>query len=231
MQKLLFILVCSTILFSCKKQDDVTVSFTFKTTNKTPNNRPYQLSATKTKILFSNFVYVDKDNNEVVVKDVFLVTSTDNSFQFKLPSGNYTKFKFSFGLDSIKNNSIPSSFPASSPLSVETGLYWDMLKYRFLILEGNIDNSITKNQTPTTPFSMHLGSDTLYQQIVASNFPKIGEQLNITLDLDKLFILDNDNFQITNFSNHSEASEIANGVAIRNSFINSIQTTVTSKTK
>ncbi|HUM50388.1 MAG TPA: hypothetical protein PK431_01185 [Chitinophagales bacterium] len=231
MQKLLFIIICSTMLLACKKQDDVTVSFTIKTTNKTPNNRPYQLSVAKTKILFSNFVYVDKDNNEVLVKDVFLLTSAVNNFQFKFPGGNFTKFKFSFGLDSIKNNSVPASFPASSPLSVETGLYWDMLKYRFLILEGNIDNSVTKNQTPNTPFSMHIGSDTLYQQIVASNFPKIGEQLNITLDLDKLFVLDNDNFQITNFSNHSEASEIAKGIAIRNSFVNSIQTTITPKAK
>ena len=231
MQKLLLLLVCSTLLFSCKKHDDVTVSFTIKTSNKTPNNRPYLLSVAKTRMLFSNFKYIDKSGNEIPVKDVYLVTSATNNFEFKFPGGDYTKFKFSFGLDKTKNNSTPSSFSASSPLSVETGLYWDMLKYRFLILEGNIDNSVTKNQAPNTPFSMHLGTDTLYQEIIATNFPKSGDQLNITLDLDKLFVLDNDVFQLTNFSNHSEPSEIANGVAIRNSFVNSIQTTVTSKTK
>lgn len=214
-----------------QKKDDVTVTFVFKTTNKTPNNRPYQLNVAKTRILFSNFIYVDKNNNETEVKDIYMVTSATNNFQFKFPGGDYAKFKFAFGLDKRMNNSTPSSFPSSSPLSVETGLYWDMLKYRFLVLEGNIDNSVTKNQTPNTPFSMHLGTDTLYQEIIASNFPKSGEELTITLDMDKLFVLDTDDFQLTNFSNHSEPSEIPNGIAIRNSFVNSIQTTVTQKLK
>lgn len=232
MKKLLFLFICSTFLISCNKdKDSVTVQFTIKTSNKTPNNRAYQLAVAKTKILFSNFEYIDKNNNEILVKDVFLLTSANTNFKFTFPGGDYSKFKFSFGLDKTKNNTTPSSYPSSSPLSVETGLYWDMLKYRFLILEGNVDNSITKNQTPATPFSMHLGTDTLYQEITFTNFPRSSNQLNITIDLDKLFVLDSDPFQLTNFSNHSEPSEIPNAVAIRNSFVNSIQTIIIAKPK
>lgn len=231
MKNFIVIFISCVLLLSCKKQDDVTVLFTMKTSNKTPNNRAYQLAVAKTRILFSNFKYIDKKNKEILVKDVFLVTSATTTFGFKIPAGDLAKFKFSFGLDKTQNNSVPSSFPASNPLSVESGLYWDMLKYRFLILEGNIDNSVAKNQAPNTPFSMHIGSDTMYQEIMVDNFPKDNDQLNITLDLDKLFVLDSDDFQLTNFSNHSEASEIPNGIAIRNSFVNSIQTTITPRAK
>ncbi len=224
----MFLLIFTSLLLSCNKnKNDVTVSFLFKSTNKTPNNRPYIIDIAKTKILFSNFKYIDKYNKEVLIKDLFLLTSKNTNFEFKFPSGDYSKFVFSFGLDKNKNNSKPSNFVANHPLSVETGLYWDMLKYRFLVLEGDIDNSSTKNQTPNVPFSMHLGSDTLYQEIITTKIPNSGEHLTIILDLDKLFVLDNDLFQITNFSNHSEPSEIPNAIAIRNSFINNIQTTVT----
>ncbi len=227
MKKLLPLLLISIFLFSCKKKNDVTVQFVFKSSHKTPNNRAYKLDIAQTKILFSNFKYIDKYNNEIPIKDLFLLTTSTTSFEFKFPQGEFSKFAFDFGLDKNKNNSIPSSFPASHPLSVETALYWDMLKYRFLVIEGNIDSSPLKNQAPSAAFSMHLGSDTLHHEIITTKLPKSGEQLNITIDLDKLFILDNDVFKISNFSNHSESSEIPNAISIKNSFVSGIQTNIT----
>jgi hypothetical protein len=216
------------LLFSCsEKEEDGMVTFTVKSTNVTPNGRAFALDNSKTRIYFSNFKFKDAEDKEVLVKDIFLYSSTNTSFTFSVPKGNYTLFEFAFGLDAVQNANTPASFSASHPLSVENGMFWDMLKYRFLVVEGNIDNSPTKDQTPATPFSMHLGTDTLYTRIAAVAVPKSGEVLNIELDLDKLFVLDADPFQLINFSNHSEFSEIPRTVAIKNSFVSGIKTTVT----
>lgn len=203
-----------------------TVQFVVNSTGKTPNGRNYSIDATKTRILFSNFKLITSTGSEVMVKDVFLYKTMDNGFSFNMPEGNFTGFKFSYGLDSSVNNTNPMNYPASSPLSVETGLYWDMLKYRFSVIEASIDNSPGKNQPPNSPFSMHLGSDTLYTIINSTVIPFKGSIVNIELDMDKLFVLDTDPFQIINFSNHSEPSEIARAVAIKNSFVNGIKTTL-----
>lgn len=226
MKKYIILLLSGILLVSCKKEDTVMVQFLLKSSGKTAFGRSYTLNPAKTKILFSNFKYIDNTGKETVVKDVFLYKNRDNGFSFKVPSGNFTSFRFSFGLDKPTNNSTPSSFPASNPLSVETGLYWDMLKYRFLIVEGDMDDSPTKDNTPDAPFSMHLGGDTLYTEINVTDIPAKGNTLDIELDMDKLFVLDSDPFLITNFSNHSEAGEVSRGIAIKNSFVSGIKTTV-----
>ncbi|MBK9329720.1 MAG: hypothetical protein IPM95_10510 [Sphingobacteriales bacterium] len=216
------------MIASCKKQDsDVLVEFVVKTTNKTPFGRPYVLNTPDSKILFSNFRFRDSTDKQVLVQDIFLYKNDSHSFSFSVPEGTFSIFEFSFGLDKDQNASIPASFEAAHPLSVESGLYWDMLKYRFLVVEGNIDNSPTKNQTPTNPFSMHIGTDTLYHTISVTGLPKAGSKLTVELDLDKLFVLDADPFQITNFSIHSESTEIPRAIAIKNSFISGIKTTIT----
>ena len=211
---------------SCKKEQEVNVNFYIKETSKTANNRSYALELSKLKILFSNFKLTDNSSNDVIVKDVFLYKTSNSKFSFKIPEGNFESFSFSFGLDAATNNSIPTSFSAAHPLSVENGLYWDMLKYRFLVAEGNIDDSPLKNETPDAPFSMHLGTDTLYTTFTVTDVIYNGSSIDITMDLDKLFVLDSDPFQIINFSNHSEPSEISRGIQIKNSFVNGITTVV-----
>ncbi|HMV13958.1 MAG TPA: hypothetical protein PKK18_02705 [Chitinophagales bacterium] len=213
-------------LSACKKNDTVIVQFHITQTKHTPNNRSYDLDLSKLKILFSNFTLIDVNGKSRVVKDIFLYGNGNNNFSFKMPKGNYTAFTFALGVDAATNNLMPASFPPSHPLSVENGLYWDMLKYRFIVAEGNIDDSALKNEIPDAPFSMHLGSDTLYTIINASAIPYDGTSVFINLNLDKLFVLDSDPFQITNFSNHSEASEIAKGIAIKDSFVDGITTSV-----
>ncbi|HRB19658.1 MAG TPA: hypothetical protein PKZ14_06210, partial [Chitinophagales bacterium] len=55
----------------------------------------------------------------------------------------------------------------------------------------------------------------------SNQIPKNGTTLLCQFNLDSLFILDKEPFQITNFSNHSEPSEIPKAIEIKNSFINS----------
>lgn len=227
-KNLILLCLCVSFIFSCKKNNDdkVNVVFTIKSTNKTANGRSYKIDDSKTKIFFSNFKYIDSVGAETLVKDVFLYKTDNNNFSFDLPKGTYSSFRFSFGLDKTTNNFVPMSFPASSPLSVEEGMYWDMLKYRFLIIGADIDDSPTKDQLADSPFSMHLGTDTMYAEINVTSLPTKGSTLEIELDMDKLFVLDTDPFLISNFSNHSEPSEISRGVAIKNSFVSGIKTSV-----
>lgn len=217
-------LFISMSLVSCKKETTVQVIFKVKNfSGKTDIGRAYSIDSNEYKILFSNFEYTDTKGKAKRVKDIFLLKNDNNSFSFNAPNGNYTSFRFFLGLDKKTNNTQPNSYPASHPLSVENSLYWDMLKYRFIVLEGKIDNSSTIDQLPSMPFSMHLGADTLYTKIPVTNeIFRHTNTIQITIDLQKLFVLDKDVFEIAHFSNHSEAYQIADAIAIKNSLINGI---------
>ncbi len=222
----LFFYLFMLVFPSCKKDNTASITFQLISANKTPFGRNYSIDNDKTKLLFSNFYLVSNSGNKTLLKDVLLYKKNNTDFEIEIPEGNYTTFQFSFGLDAITNNANPINFPASHPLSVDEGLYWDMLKYRFAIIEAMIDNSPTKNQTPNTPFSMHLGSDTLYTVISSTIIPRNGMNLQIQFNMDSLFVLDAEPFQISNFSNHSDNSEIVRAIAIKNSFINSRKITL-----
>lgn len=192
---------------------------------KTWVNRSYNIDIAR--LYLSHFELVDNAGNAKPVKDLLLTNKDNdfdaNSFSFDLPSGTFTKLRFHFGLDPATNNSDPSSFNASHPLSLNQDMYWGMLKYRFIVVEGQIDSSSAKNQTPSNPFSMHLGTDTLYREIT-SDLGSINEggQITIHIDLGKLFILDQSTFDILNFSNHSSTADNPNAIAITNNFVNAI---------
>ena len=193
-------------------------------------NRSYTI--TTARVYLSNFSILDSNNNAVAVKDIILVNKDNsNTFSFKLPSGvNYQKIRFCFGLDYAANHTVdPSVFAPSHPLSLSQDMFWGMLRYRFIVVEGKIDSSSAKNQVPANPFSMHLGSDTLYRSITA-NLPaalSVGTTINIKADVSKMFVLDQSVFDITNFSNHSATAEIPNAIVITDNFVNAIQTSVT----
>lgn len=227
--QLILYLFCFFLFTNCNKEETikdnkVTVQFSFVNASGITNaNRSYNFDVAKTLVLFSSFEYVDSIGNATKVKDDFLVKQNNTSFKFDVPVGNYYAFRFSFGIDTSLNNRLPMSFPAAHPLSVESGLYWDMLKYRFMVAQGNIDSSLAKNKTPNLPFSMHLGSDTLFTKINVPQVPLQNALVNIQLDLKSLLVLDAEPFRVTNFSNHSESSDIANAVAIKNSFVNNIK--------
>ena len=222
--------LCLLLAFSCKKQEeDVKVNITIENSpNKTAVNRNYTIE--KTRFYLSNFQLIDGNGNAVNVKDLILVKSgNQNSFTFNLPSGTFSSFRYSFGLDAATNNSNPSNFDDAHPLSTKQDMFWGMLKYRFIVTEGLLDSSTTKDKSPIVPYSMHLGSDTLYRVItqnIAGNKIKRGSVITIRVNMNNLFVLDQDNFNITNFSNHSDVSEIPKGILITDNFVNGIKTEI-----
>jgi hypothetical protein len=221
---------CILLLFSCKKQEeDVQVKITFyNSPDKTPFNRNYTID--QTRLYLSNFQLIDVSGNIVNIKDLILVKSgNDNSFTFNLPSGTFSSFKYSFGLDKTTNNLDPSNYEASHPLSTEQDMFWGMLKYRFIVIEGKIDSSIAKNKTPEQPFSMHLGTDTLYREIttnIVDNKLKRGSVVSININLNKIFVLDTETFNLNNFSNHSDESQIPRAITIVDTLVSGIKTSI-----
>lgn len=231
MKRIYFILLLSFLgILSCKKEtDDVQININIENSpDKTTVNRNYTID--ETRFYLSNFQLEDASGNTVLLKDLLLVkSSSNNSFTLKAPAGSFTKFNFSFGLDKATNNLDPNGFDDNNPLSTKQDMYWNMLKYRFIVTEGKLDSSIAKNKIPSVPFSMHLGSDTLYRVIstdLAGKQITKGSVINISINLNKLFVLDKDTFNITNFSNHSDVAQIPKAIAIVDSFVSGFKTDI-----
>ena len=228
MKNIHFILLLTVLsILSCKKEEnDVQVNISIENyPTKTSVNRNYTID--ETRFYLSNFQLLDASGNATTIKDVMLVKSTvDNSFSFKIPSGDFTKFRYSFGLDKATNNSNPNSFDDQNPLSTKQDMFWGMLKYRFIVTEGKIDSSVAKNQTPAQLFSMHLGTDTLYRVITKDKRITKGSVINIRVNMNKLFVLDADSFNLNSFSNHSDVSQIPRAIKIVDSLVNGIVTDI-----
>ena len=123
-----------------------------------------------------------------------------------LPENHYTKLKFDLGLNTALNNIDPNPFSALHPLSRDQDMFWDMLKYRFVVMEGLRDT--TKMNLYNFPFSYHLGGEEFLRNIVLNIDWNIKSSENSTLpfrfDLDKIFTDGTDNIDIlTFFSYHS----------------------------
>jgi hypothetical protein len=220
--KLLIGIMCIAFIFTaCKKENNTEVQVLFHTSGKTAVGRSFTFN--KFNVYLSDFYLLNAIGDTTYIKDVMLAKlNADNSFSTDVPK-EIQKFGFSFGLSPQLNNSIPESFPASHPLSVEQDMYWGMLKYRFLVIDGgNVDTSYARNQTPVMPFSYHLGTDTLYRKLVFNRPVVDGDKVKIVLDIDKLFVLDSTRFNLNNFSNHSDPGQIPNAIKMVDAFISGI---------
>jgi hypothetical protein len=144
--------------------------------------------------------------------------------ELDVPSNSIASLIFSVGLDPAQNNSNPVIFPAGHPLSLDKDMHWGMLKYRFLVAEGGMDSTASKTGPVNFPFSIHLGSDTLYREkffyLATRNF----SELHIQIDPLMLFWgyalppLDPRH----HYSNHSSPSEIPEGIELIDNFASRI---------
>jgi hypothetical protein len=171
----------------------------------------------------SNVRYVTASNDTISLKDYYLYEYSSGSVatlaEINSPGQLITKILLSVGLDKDLNNSNPVTFPAGHPLSLDKDMFWGMLKYRFLVTEGAIDSTASKNGTVNFPFSIHLGTDTLYRELSFPVSINSGTDVFIDADPKNLFngpdgILDIRN----NYSNHSSPLEIPVGIKLMNNF-------------
>lgn len=167
------------------------------------------------KLYLTHISFVKADGTEVEVKDVELLDLDDNtageaeSFTYKLDQGDYTGLKFWIGVDSTMNNIDPATYPATHPLSLFTGTYWDWnTGYRFMMFEGVYD-TLLNNTAPldaSKTFSYHTGTNVLYKEADLSNAQQsftIGETssndvytYNLVLDLNKILYSSTDTIVI-----------------------------------
>jgi hypothetical protein len=234
-----WLLICLLAFLSCKKSstdpvtsNELTVRVLFDNfSGKSPVDRNYAISTVR--LYLSHFELLNTHGNATEIKDLMLANSTNtdaqNSFTFTLPADTFTQLRFHFGLDrSTNNDGDPATFAPSHPLSLNQDMFWGMMRYRFIVAEGNVDSSAAKDQAPSSPFSMHLGTDTLYRQFNSGAFTSsTPKQIDIHIDLHSLFLHDQSSFDITNFSNHSSPGEIPKAITITDSLMNNITTMVT----
>jgi hypothetical protein len=233
-----FLIFWSAFLFSCKKDNNTSISFYMEsglsTSSSVDSVNGRAASFTAFRCYISNVRLVTSANDTVSLSDYYLYEYSPGSVatvaEIDGPGFLITKILLSVGLDKTLNNSNPVSFPAGHPLSLDKDMYWGMLKYRFIVSEGAIDSTEAKNGTVNFPFSIHLGTDTLYREL---SFPVSipgNTDVFIKADPTKMFsgpegILDMRDY----YSNHSSPLEIPDAIKLMNNFAAGISIRTQSK--
>lgn len=210
MNRFLIILLLALTMFSCKKSSN-TLIFTLdlKVNNEVFETGKIYQDYDGRNIQFNDFkLYISdlevSDESNTFFKDVLIFAAEKNilSYAFLSPILKSKKtVSGNLGLDTLYNNKNPVLFADSHPLSISQNMYWSMLKYRFLVIEGRIDTSATKDKTPTFPFSYHIGSDTMLRSF---SFNTTNDELSIPIEILDIFKgID----ILTHFDNHSESPQ------------------------
>lgn len=234
---IVFSLICA-IFWSCKKDDieysagsEVQIELNaLWNSEKIQLNQSMELdSLTKIqvndlKFYISDLILVKSDSQEVQIsyadyaESVFLYRlQEDTALNFQIETGEYIGMKFNVGLAPDLNDMDPNKYDATHPMSREQDMYWDMTKYRFLVLEAVADYP-TENDF-SHYISYHLGGEKYLRSVfvpfhlnVQSGQKKF-QTLNIHLDK----ILNGLDYT-TFFSFHSSESQEDLGLLMMDNF-------------
>lgn len=111
------------------------------------------------KMYLSDIQLTHTSGTATVIKDVSLLNLQEGntlSILETVPTGTYSSIELILGLNESKNNSNPNDYNSDHPLSTAQAMYWGMLKYRFVIIEGKVLDS---NKTILNSVSYHTGID------------------------------------------------------------------------
>jgi hypothetical protein len=188
-----------------------------------PQGFPYKVD--EFKVYLSNIVFTNENGEPVSLQfekrpgaeqGVFLYWLGKNeSFKGSLPEGRYTKVSFNLGLDPATNNLNPNQFAREHPLSRTTDMYWDMLKYRFLVLEGFAD--INSDSDFDFIYTYHLGGDAYLRSVSIDMEMTVGSTgistLPLSFNIDRVFADGEDVIDMnTFFSFHSQTIGMETGL-------------------
>lgn len=192
-----------------------------------PQGFPFRM--TDFKIYFSNFTLKDDKGNIVPLqmKDtpgaeqgVFLFWLDKNmSFTGYVPSGRYIQLNFDIGLRPELNDLNPNQFPKEHPLSRNADMFWDMTKYRFMVLEGAADN--LKNGSYSLVYTYHIGGDDFLRNTsinIDLNVNESGQtSVPLAIDFRRLFSDRATPIDMTTFfSYHSQSLGFEEGMRMMN---------------
>ena len=151
------------------------------------------------------------NNNKVA--DVFLYDAeSDNNFIFTNHNNNtINTIEFGLGLTESQNNSDPTTFDSTHPLSFAQNTYWYMTppSYIFVMVEQKADT--LGNETYNLPISYHLAHNDLYrlvQKEVSINL-SLTDTVEMTISMDLPDLMNNVDYS-ENVPHMSESSPIAN---------------------
>lgn len=145
------------------------------------------------RLYVSDITLIETDGTEYLVKDVDIlspVKGDDNTTTFTAPYNDYKSIRIGYGLNAEQNLSDPTSFSQEHPLSNYWSMYWPMINYRFLKLEGR-----SKQLSTNTEYlvAIHPGKDALYK-VRTYDFPSTlsvssssSPQLAVRFDINDLF--------------------------------------------
>jgi hypothetical protein len=221
MKNIIAIFLLSALVFTaCKKEvEPVSLNVAFKPTNKGSgvvaggilkdvDNKNFSLD--EFKFYISNIEVTDVKDVKTKINRVVLYDLGVNDYDifYDIPEGNYKSISFGLGLDTATNNTNPNSVDETDPLSISQGTYWDMLKYRFVVLEGKFDSTVAGNTTPNKPFALHIGTDQMYRTVeVFKPFEITGGKnyVELPFEINELFYSTTDTIRFSeHYSNDSE---------------------------
>lgn len=239
------LLAATVFIAGCKKDNEpaipngtgkntLEVTFAAKANGKTFNlNDSFDLTTEGFNYTFnilkfyvSQFRLVKNDNSTVLVKDIdmidFRTDAPHVSFKAEIPEGDYKEIKFGIGVDSANNHRLPNSFPVDHPLASSKGMYWSMINYRFMIMEGRLDTTAA-DSLYNVPFGVHTGTDELYREKTFAHALKFlkGDDKKITIELDVDKLLTGLNFK-TDHVSHSEGPGFPLAEKVADNFVNNL---------
>lgn len=155
----------------------------------------YTFTLTKFLLYLSRVELTDVNGDPQELKKIALLRLEEGGNPFftgKLKPGLYTDISLGLGVDSVQNESDPTSFSQDHPLAAYQQTYWTMLKYRFAIIEGRSNDSGSLGSSNDILNAYHPGTNPLYQTVEEDfSFRVPGEsnvpQLRLVLDIDSLF--------------------------------------------
>lgn len=262
LNKVLLVLITLTIsLTACKKdpviEDDKSEvisplkSYVELKVEGTMNGEPLQLNTDFTNVngkrsvlelvnIYLSNMYLLKDGDSTLLKDVELISYTNNNYGFKkeISKGEYNSFHFGLGVPADMNGMNNPSFditqyPNEHPLSLYQGTYWTWnTGYRFMMFDGRIDTTITGTGNFTSTFAYHPGLDSLYREkthlFPGSLIINEGQTKTIKLkfEFNDLMMIGNTPVDMINESStHSTSVDIHIAIAMMENFINKVEIT------
>jgi len=220
MSRLFIILLSVGILLSCKEEGGAGATLRIAI-SPVDNALPVAMgesiaAADGRRFLLNTFRFYMSDISAVkstgatvILRDAFLYKwGSAESLTLDIPPGSYDSIFFGLGLTPEQNLSNPSAFENSHPLSIAQDMYWPMLNYRFVLMEGAVDTALDKTGPVNFPTAYHLGSDILYRRVAIPWMVVIEEgdnpELILPVELKAIFngpggVID----MRTHFSNHT----------------------------
>lgn len=159
-------------------------------------------AVTTLRYYLSGIALYHADGDTTTVQPDYVLVKGDEAVETvlnlgEITTGNYVGFSFNVGLPAFINQAVTptdAGIAADSVLATQTDvpMWWNRTRgYKFLVLEGQYDNSQPANGLPDMPFSYQLGTNNLLTKIsVARSFTVAADRdlvLAMEVDIARLF--------------------------------------------